>query len=160
MLRRLDADLCPSVSQTLRTKSPSLDIPVKSIRLCEAYQLTHFITDVLPFFAGLPHLTSFTCMVWRDRHWSPAFLGHISTHLPNLTELTVGVENSGLNWWPGNMVSFMSLRRGLRDPLTGFFSLQSDYGLQLAAFPRLSTFTWNYTMVSPHFRPREAKGRR
>lgn len=65
----------------------------------------HFVNDVLPFFAGLPCLTSFTCMVWRDRNWSPDFLGHIATHLPNLEELAVGVENSGLNWWPGSMVS-------------------------------------------------------
>ncbi|ORY88459.1 hypothetical protein BCR35DRAFT_301597 [Leucosporidium creatinivorum] len=111
----------------LRSLSPVPNIPLKSIRLCEAYQYTHFVNEVLPTFAGLPHLRKFTCMVWRDRNWSPRFLGLIATHLPDLEELAVGVENSGLNWWPGSA---------------------GDYGAQLVGFPHLHTFTWNYTQYA------------
>lgn len=101
--------LTPDPPQDLRSTSPETVIPLRSLRLCEAYSYSNFVSNVLPSFSALPNLRSFTCMVWRDRHFGPQLLRAIAEHMPHLEELGVAVENSSLNWWPQQLVSQTSL---------------------------------------------------
>ncbi|KDE08496.1 hypothetical protein MVLG_01276 [Microbotryum lychnidis-dioicae p1A1 Lamole] len=109
---------------TLRALSTPPVIPLISLRLCEAYDYTDLCHLILPAIAHLPHLTSFTCMVWKDRNFSPTLLGRIAGDLPNLVHLGLLLENEGTNWWPGDM---------------------GNYGHELMRFKKLETFTWNFT---------------
>ncbi|SCZ90007.1 BZ3500_MvSof-1268-A1-R1_Chr1-3g01719 [Microbotryum saponariae] len=121
---------------TLRALPTPPVIPLISLRLCEAYDYTDLCHLILPAIAHLPHLTSFTCMVWKDRNFGPTLLGKIAGDLPNLVHLGLLLENEGTNWWPGDMVSVL---------ITLFSFSQGNYGHELMRFKKLETFTWNFT---------------
>ncbi|SCV68225.1 BQ2448_346 [Microbotryum intermedium] len=111
---------------TLRALPSPLMISLSSLRLCEAYDYAELFDILLPAIAHLPHLTTFTCMVWKDRNFGPNLVGKIASDLPNLVHLGLLLENEGTNWWPGDMAS-------------------GHYGRELARFTKLETFTWNFT---------------
>lgn len=85
---------------------------------------------ILPAFAGLPKLESLAFILWRDRNFGPEIFSKISKHAPNLKELTLGLENEQINWWPGSM---------------------QEYSVSLATLPQLEVLIWNYSPVSLSF---------
>jgi len=115
--------------QTVQSATPPRFISLRSVRLMEPFHHRLFMEQILPTFGGLPQLNSLAFIVWRDRNFGPAIFSKISNHTPNLIELTVGLENEDLNWWPGSM---------------------SDYSTALATLPKLRVLTWNYSPVSDH----------
>ncbi|GAA6028863.1 hypothetical protein JCM8097_007438 [Rhodosporidiobolus ruineniae] len=115
---------CLSRLVSLRSLSPPVSLPLRTLRLSEPYGLPTLKDDLLPALAHLPHLKHFTCLVWNDRNFGPSFLEMVHEAMPDLEELGVGLENEGLNWWQGSL---------------------AEYAVQLKRFQHLHTFTWNYS---------------
>lgn len=91
-------------SQALRSKIDDDLVPLTSMRLSEAHQLDSIHADVLPAIERLPHLRSLSLLVWRSRHFDPAFINKLADKFPLLEELGIGIETEGLHWWAGNLV--------------------------------------------------------
>lgn len=106
------------------------------------------MSSVVPAFTHLPQLESFAFIVWRDRHFTADLFRHVSASMPDLKELTVVLENQGLNWWPGSMVSRDVATLWRLGVLTADVLSQTDYGLALATLTKLETLIWNFTPVS------------
>ncbi|BGP17548.1 hypothetical protein JCM10213_004089 [Rhodosporidiobolus nylandii] len=108
----------------LRSLTPPVDIPLRTLRLTEPHQLATLQLDILPTLANLPHLTSLTVCAWNERSFGPQFLDHVYEALPGLEELGIALENESLNWWQGSL---------------------THYASTLRLFSRLRVFTWNYS---------------
>ena len=113
--------------QTFQSTRPATPIPLRRLRLLEPYQYRLLIEQTLPAFAGLPRLESLALIVWRDRNFGPDIFTRIAMIAPHLRELTLGLENEHLNWWPGSM---------------------TDYSTSLASLENLEVLSWNYSPVS------------
>ncbi|GAA6010118.1 hypothetical protein JCM10207_007567 [Rhodosporidiobolus poonsookiae] len=113
-----------STLRSARSLTPPVFLPLRSLRLSEPHAQHTLRADILPLLADLPHLTTFSFFVWNERSFGPPMLQAVYDALPQLEELGMGLENEGLNWWAGSL---------------------TDYAAVLRKFPKLRSFTWNYS---------------
>ncbi|GAA5952595.1 hypothetical protein JCM3765_002217 [Sporobolomyces pararoseus] len=112
-------------TRQLDYNSPSTRL--RTLSLPEPYLLFVFLSEILPSLARLPHLRSFTILIWNDRTFNPTILSALHSSSPNLEELGFGLDSEKPQWWKGDL---------------------SSWGLHLAKFDKLETLTWNYSPYS------------
>ncbi|GAA5999799.1 uncharacterized protein JCM10292_003749 [Rhodotorula paludigena] len=120
----------PLLDQWTQSLEPlrSLDfpqfVPLRVLRLYEPFPLPLLCSHIFPLLRNLPNIKHLVLFVWNSRELAAGFLREVRDVAHELEELGIGVDSEELAWWQG--------------PL-------SSYGAELAQFPKLRSFTWDYS---------------